>query len=535
MFGMKLKRIFTVIWLILLGKGWAFAHPLCFVTPVRVVPMDSVVLDSLDKAIQQYEKTNPYKALAFLHHKIKVLSKGKANESLFTTYLLQGGILRLQQRYEEASKAYENAAIIAKELANVLYQAKVLTNMGNICVYQGDYYGALKSFFQALDVYEKCKESQSIELVNSSIGSLFALTRNFDLALEYYKKVSDRLELRGERGRPMGILLNNMGWAQYQLGNYKEAREYYLKGNARFEALSELFFLVSGCRDLAKIELELGNIEVAKQLALKSLKLNDKLRINEGELESKMILANTMSVANLDGKIELLMPFWDEIHSYKSTAIKSDYFELMYTIFKLKGAVKRALGAHEMYARYNDSVNAEIYRFNIVTEHMKREYKMQMMQARSVHEFEKQQLRHSQLIVIMAASMSAFLVVGFFLWILQRTRQRNRYKLQQLYSEFEKLKLSASNQWATPLSDVQLNKGQIEIFIGQKLNETDWRVLNVLLLDPMQTNISMAEKVFLSKDGLGSSLKRMYELFDIQETKYKKLALISRAIAYSKS
>jgi len=37
----------------------------------------------------------------------------------------------------------------------------------------------------------------------------------------------------------------------------------------------------------------------------------------------------------------------------------------------------------------------------------------------------------------------------------------------------------------------------------------------------------------MSVDGIGSSLRRMYVYFDIKESKYKKIALITKAIKAS--
>ena len=42
----------------------------------------------------------------------------------------------------------------------------------------------------------------------------------------------------------------------------------------------------------------------------------------------------------------------------------------------------------------------------------------------------------------------------------------------------------------------------------------------------MIMNKEIAEEAFLSVDGIGSSLRRMYQSFKIQETKYKKMALL---------
>ena len=46
----------------------------------------------------------------------------------------------------------------------------------------------------------------------------------------------------------------------------------------------------------------------------------------------------------------------------------------------------------------------------------------------------------------------------------------------------------------------------------------------------MVLNRKIAEKSSISIDGIGSSLRRMYVYFEINETKYKKVALIHKVV-----
>jgi hypothetical protein len=78
-----------------------------------------------------------------------------------------------------------------------------------------------------------------------------------------------------------------------------------------------------------------------------------------------------------------------------------------------------------------------------------------------------------------------------------------------------------------------LNKEKLEKAIDKKINETDWNVLNILLDDPVISNKDLADKAYMSIDGIGSSLRRMYEYFDIPNSKYMKIALLLKAIKIS--
>ena len=80
---------------------------------------------------------------------------------------------------------------------------------------------------------------------------------------------------------------------------------------------------------------------------------------------------------------------------------------------------------------------------------------------------------------------------------------------------------------------LELSKQKIDSHLNRVLNETDWRVLLILLDNPMVLNKEIAEKSNMSIDGIGSSLRRMYDYFEINQTKYKKVALIHKAVNIS--
>jgi hypothetical protein len=80
---------------------------------------------------------------------------------------------------------------------------------------------------------------------------------------------------------------------------------------------------------------------------------------------------------------------------------------------------------------------------------------------------------------------------------------------------------------------LELSKEKIDNHLDRVLNETDWNVLLILLDNPMVLNREIAEKSNMSIDGIGSSLRRMYDYFEVNETKYKKVALIHKVVNIS--
>jgi ATP/maltotriose-dependent transcriptional regulator MalT len=111
--------------------------------------------------------------------------------------------------------------------------------------------------------------------------------------------------------------------------------------------------------------------------------------------------------------------------------------------------------------------------------------------------------------------------------------RKNKKRRNQLLDEIKKLKRNTNNELVLDSNKFDLSREKIELKLDRKLNETDWKVLNLLLDDPSITNKEIAEKAFLSLDGIGSTLRRMYEYFEIKESKYKKILLLLEAIKVS--
>ena len=107
-----------------------------------------------------------------------------------------------------------------------------------------------------------------------------------------------------------------------------------------------------------------------------------------------------------------------------------------------------------------------------------------------------------------------------------------KQKREALLSEIDTLK-KQKDQVRGIDAHAALIKEKLENAIEKKLNETDWNVLNILLDDPVISNADLADKAFMSVDGIGSSLRRMYEYFDIPNSKYMKIVLLLKAIKIS--
>ena len=125
---------------------------------------------------------------------------------------------------------------------------------------------------------------------------------------------------------------------------------------------------------------------------------------------------------------------------------------------------------------------------------------------------------------------SLIVLISFYLTFL--SYKKNNKKRDALLEEIKFLKENKVNA-ILDSNKFELSKQKIDSHLNRVLNETDWRVLLILLDNPMVLNKEIAEKSNMSIDGIGSSLRRMYDYFEINQTKYKKVALIHKAVNIS--
>lgn len=80
-----------------------------------------------------------------------------------------------------------------------------------------------------------------------------------------------------------------------------------------------------------------------------------------------------------------------------------------------------------------------------------------------------------------------------------------------------------------------LNRQRLENYLQAPLNDTDWNLLVLLVQEPNLSNPQLARKMRLSYEGLRSSLKKMYRLFQIEESvSNKRVALLAAVVAANK-
>lgn len=490
------------------------------------------------KALADYYVLNnqaqPDSTLKVLNYYYKLAKEKNNTKELFNVANDRGGIYRLKGELDTSMHYYKEAEIFAKKLNDPTLKANIIGNMGNIYANRKSYKEALQYFTKSLTIYKRIKDKKGESRMLSSIGNVYLYIQNYDLALAYYQKALKAIKNSDVPPRSVAVIYLNIGWTNFELKKYKEAIVYYEKALNILEVTNDKFFLVSGYSTLTKIYIELNELEKANFYAKKNSNLCNELKIEGYTIDSETLFAKIdLKKGNIEEARKKGETILAGLNNNSSHELKLNLYDLLYKVYQAENNPKKSLEMFQKYTIYKDSIQLEKNKITLIREVIKKEFDNKLQENELKIKKEKAELELAQLKKTYGIILGSIILITCIIFYFNRNIKTNRKKRDELLQEIEKLKSNVSTSLVVNSNDFILNREKIEVSINKKLNDTDWNVLNILQKEPDISNKELAEKAFMSVDGIGSSLRRMYLYFDIKESKYKKISLIMEAIKLS--
>ena len=534
----KLKKIVLVFSLLMC---WFTMSSQTQKDSLESIWVNTTITDSLRfKAIEDYYYKNTYAkpdaiiTLTKYHYQLgkeKGVVKQMAsalNERSYAHYIkgeLNKSIEVLKQSISLFEKINEPKNLIA-----------IQSNIGSIYKEQKDYLKAFNSFNTSLKIIRDFKLKTSEARILTEIGDIYNTLNELDLAMEYFDKslticISNKISKQNQ----IGSIFLKKAEIYYKKKQYNQAIEYSKKAVNEFKNTNNKFDLSKCYMLLAKANNKLLKKEQALDYTNTSLAINYEIDNNSKIIEalllkSYLLLDSKPIVAKNQAEETLKL-----INSQTSNEIKADLYKLLYLCYKGNNQPGKALSMIEKHTVYKDSFQLEKNKILIIKETIKSQYEQKLQQNKAINEKENAIVKLTYTYRIYFVISITILLVILFIYIFRTKSVKTRKELDALLLEINALKRKEKLTLLVDASNFELNKEKIQASINRKLNKTDWSVLNVLLNNPEASNKEISEKVFLSIDGIGSSLRRMYQFFELKETKYKKVLLIKRAIEISKN
>ncbi len=482
---------------------------------------DSIRFNAINKFYTNNSFNQPDSILLIINYHYNLAKEKRALVEMTNSLSQKYSAYYKKGNVKEAMQALEENYILTEKLNDKKALTIIYSNMGNIYGEQGKYQEAVRYFNKALSYFQENKIEKSEAAVMNNLGIIYFYMGNYDLALKHYIR-SLTLYKKNKLEARAGTVQLNIGLVYFKQKNNNDAikqAEAAIKTLLPFNdkySLADCYFL------LAQSYKELNNIDQAKFYLGKSIEIDDEFGNNSRIIERQSFKASL----NFDTDINLATKQAEDILKLVNDDTENDLkvgvYGLLYKCYKKQNKIELSLTMLEKYTKYNDSLTLENYNLAVMEQAIQKEYEEKLY----VNNSKNRKVTYGIII-------SCAILVSIFLFYYRKTVLENRIKRKELLEEVIRLKAIGSTKIAATSSEFELNQEKIETFISQKLNETDWKILNILLDNPVITNKEIAEKAFMSVDGIGSALRRMYIYFDIKDSKYKKTDLIREAIKIS--
>ncbi len=270
--------------------------------------------------------------------------------------------------YSAATSYSQNAVNIAKKKNYIEELGDAYTSLGQVYNRLEDYNTSAEILKKGLAIRKKIKavyaQSSSLNL----IARTYTQAKQFDKSLEYYNKSLDlRRSINDQNGLPWSYL--GIASLYQEIGEYEQSKKYYNKAlsnkneNKRLELLCNV--------GIGKIALQENELDIAKNILTKSLKLAKALKIKSVMYDLHFSIADVYQKENNPTKeLEHFKAFYklkEEILNAETTnklkkqqvAFSVERSRKEAEIYQLKNVeLKKAYNiVHEKNTEITDSIN----------------------------------------------------------------------------------------------------------------------------------------------------------------------------------
>ncbi len=358
-------------------------------------------------------------------------------------------------------------------------------------------------------------------------GQTFFLTGDFNKARTIFYQVLANIDTTAQKKEPTASVYNYIGGSYYHQKDFENALRYYGLALKIRKKLDDLKQIANSYSNIGLVYVEKKEYEKALKYHKKSLELYYEKQFdngianqlnNIGEVyyclkeynKAERYFIRSLKIAEqLNNEDRLLDNYIDLVNNYFAKKQYDRANEYYHSLIKLSKIISRK--------KSEESARKQVD-FNI----KKKEHKNMLL----LKEIEAQ--KYKQYGLFGALCFLGILIVLFFL-NQKNYKKRKEEEVEKLLNKLKLIKtealvdkfISSHQKQETPI-----NKLKIEQYCKEKLNETDFKILQAIYLNPIASNKQIAATINLSISGIKSSFTKMYELFNIEDTvRNKKIAL----------
>lgn len=446
----------------------------------------------------------------------------------------------------EAEEYVEQAAHLIDQTGNLTYKFHNLNLRAAIAGDLFDSAGELHHNQQALIVATKLGDSALITMSLNNLANLHKSVGNLDEAIACYTRALEICEARNDLRR-VNIIHLNQAQLSNDRGEFAQTIERLRPVIAYFTSHNHKNYLAFAYSAVGFSYFGLQDYQQALTYSKQCKKMLEETRSTYGLAEALMLMGNSYAALNKkDSALHFLTRAMDLVEEKPTPEEFRSCSKALYEFHKQQNNPTQALHFYERYIAVKDSIEGIAARNKIQEAQMR--FKLneahyqdsllfeQVLQTERMEEQIAQSKRNTYFAIALFAIILSSIVVLIYL---RFKNLKEKLEKRTLLNQLDKLKSAVVKDLV--LADEPhaahspaIDRLGIEKSLSVKLNDTDWAILLELYQTPMLTNKDLAQQVNKSFEGVRSSLKKMYRLFDLnQTTGNRKAALIIKAIELS--
>jgi serine phosphatase RsbU (regulator of sigma subunit) len=254
---------------------------------------------------------------------------------------------------DSALKYGQKGLQLAKKTNDKLYEADLITCIGNIYLQNGEYGKALDNYIEAERIYDSQKNEKWKTQAIINIGYVYELQNIFDKALDQYKVALNNCK-EGEFKDLQGQVYGHLGSLYYTQNNKEKAIEYFNLSLETNKEINDVHRVMECLNNVAVIYQEMGRYEEALQNFRTDLKYAEKTGIKSDIIA----ILHNIALVYRDGK-----KYNEAIRYLDSSTVLAkeirDFEKLQEIYSSVSGIYKEQNNAEKTYEYFQLSVDAK--------------------------------------------------------------------------------------------------------------------------------------------------------------------------------
>lgn len=267
-----------------------------------------------------------------------------------------GWIFFRQGKYDTALVYQEEALSIREKIKDEKGVASSFNMIGLLEAQKGNYANALSFHLRALKIRERIGDKRGMAVSYSNIGNVYNSQKQYDLSIDNYDKALKINQEIGDESQQASCLAN-LGNAYMLKKNFVFATDYMFRSLSLAEKQSDKYAIIVNFINLGNTYKEQKKYPLAFEYLNKGLNIAKEMNDREGEIEVAKIMAEIyLAQGDLDNAIAQASQSLLAAKQMNNKDMMLNNSQTLYTAYKKKQDIPKALFYHEMFSTIKDSI-----------------------------------------------------------------------------------------------------------------------------------------------------------------------------------